>query len=144
MSKPILLDPLAQSASAALPAFLARPSGAPVYHAFPVIAESATDEWYLGTITDYADPNGCDYGDAFVIAPNGARAGLVWQVGEGVTEQIMPPDADRWGVYAIWFTHAIHSTDEFVAAFRLVLPELRSIYHGVAQSNSASATEPEK
>ena len=135
-SKPLLLDPAAQSASAELPAFLAPPADAPVYHGFPVVAESATDGWYLGTITDYADPNGCDFGDAHVVAPDGSRAGLVWQVGEGVTEQILPPDAGRWGVYSVWFAHSIHSTEEFVAAFRRILPDLQSIHtHAVNQSD---------
>jgi hypothetical protein len=65
---------------------------------------------------------------------------LVWQVGEGVTEQILPPDAGRWDVYVIWFAHAIRTTDEFVAAFRRVLPELQSIHaHAVTQhSRNAS------
>ena len=135
-SKPLLLDPAAQSASAELPAFLARPADAPVYHGFPVVAESATDGWYLGTITDYADPNGCDFGDAYVVAPDGSRAGLVWQVGEGVTELILPSDAGRWGVYSVWFAHSIHTTEELVTAFRRILPELQSIHaHAVNQFN---------
>jgi hypothetical protein len=127
-SKPLVLDPGAKSASDKLPAFLARPADAPVYHGFPVIAESATDGWYLGTITDFADPNGCDYGDAYVVAPDGSRAGLVWQVGKGATEQICPPEEGRWGVYAIWFANAIRTTEDFVAAFRRVLPELQAIH----------------
>ena len=138
-SKPLLLDPAAPSASVELPAFLARPADAPIYHGFPVIAESATDGWFLGTITDYADPGGCDCGDAYVIAPDGSRAGLVWQVGEGATQQILPPDAGRWGVYAIWFTHAIHTTEEFVAAFRRLLPELQSIHARVTNQQHRNA-----
>jgi hypothetical protein len=127
-SKPLLLDPEAESAHGRLPAFVARPLHAPVYHGFPMVDESATDGWHLGAITDYADPNGCEFGDAYVVAPDGSRAGLVWQVGEGVTEQILPPDSKRWGVYSIWFAQAIHTTRELVEAFRRVLPELQSIH----------------
>jgi hypothetical protein len=131
--KRILLDSSAQSANEKLPAFLARPAGTPIYHGFPIIEESATDGWYLGTITDYADPKGCEFGDAFVIAPDGRRAGLVWAVGDGSIELIMPPEPDRWGVYALWFPQPIHDTEEFIAEFRRQLPALKTIYLNAVQ-----------
>ena len=127
-SKPISLDPAAESASPELPAFLARPAGAPVYHGFPIIPESETDGWYLGTITGYADPTGCTFGDAYVIAPDGSRAGIVWEVGNGAIETVSPPEPGRWGVYALWFPHPIHTTEEFVAEFRRQLPALKAIH----------------
>jgi hypothetical protein len=52
--KPLRLDPDAESASPELPAFLARPEGAPVYHGFPLLEETRTpDGWCFGTISDY-------------------------------------------------------------------------------------------
>ena len=90
-----------------------------------------TDGWCFGTITEYADPKGCDFGDAFVVAPNGSRAGLVWEVGEDEPSEILPPDEKRWGVYQIWFSRPIRTTDDLVACFREVLPQLQRIYERV-------------
>ena len=125
------LDDAAASASPDLPAFLAKPEGAPVYHGFPLIRETITDGWYLGAITEYEDPEGCDSGDAYVVAPDGSRAGLVWDVGGGKIDEICPPDESRWGVYQIWFKRPVRTTDDLVAAFRTVLPELERIYHRI-------------
>jgi hypothetical protein len=47
------LDPDAQSADSSLPAFLARPEGAPVYYGFPMLEQSRTDDgWCFGTISE--------------------------------------------------------------------------------------------
>ena len=136
-SKPLKLDDTAASASPELPAFLARPAGAPVYHGFSTVPETMTDGWCFGTITEYADPNGCDFGDAFVVAPDGSRAGLVWEVGKDEPSEILPPDEKRWGVYQIWFSRPIRTTDDLVACFREVLPPLQKIYERV-QKDAAS------
>jgi hypothetical protein len=125
--KRILTDPAAESADPSLPAFLARPSGAPVYHGFPILAESETDGWLLGVITAYEDPRGCKHGDAFVVAPDGTRAGLVWTAGQVGTDTLGAPDARRWGVYAVGFPEIIRNTDDIISAFRRVLPDLQAI-----------------
>jgi hypothetical protein len=127
----MLVDPHAKSADPKLPAFLAIPAGALAYHGFPSVPETATDGWTFGAITEFVDPNGCDAGDGFVIAPDGSRAGIVWGVGTGSTEEIMPPEPGRWGVYAVWFPSPITSVDDLVAAFHGVLPELKAIYSRV-------------
>jgi hypothetical protein len=75
-----------------------------------------------------AFPDGCDGGDAFVVAPDGSRAGLVWEVGTGALQEILPPDAERWGVYAIFFPHATRTIHDLVSAFRAVLPQLKAKY----------------
>lgn len=75
---PLRLDPGATSASDDLPAFLARPDDAPVYHGFPIIESSLSDGFRLGMITDFVSQP-TDYGDAFVVAPDNTRAGLVWE-----------------------------------------------------------------
>ena len=130
-SRPLKLDASAASASPELPAFLARPKGAPVYHGFPIVPETMTDGWCFGAITEFANADGCDSGDAFVIAPDGSRAGLVWEVGEGQPVEILKADDSRWGVYAIYFPRAIHTTDDLVGCFRAVLPQLQKIYERV-------------
>jgi hypothetical protein len=78
--RPVAIDHNAQSARIPTePAFVARPAGSPVYHGFFGLDDLAVDGFTLGKITDWeAEP--CETGDAFVIAPDGSRAGLVWEV----------------------------------------------------------------
>jgi hypothetical protein len=52
-----------------------------VYHGFPVLPDVEVDGFRLGMISDWeAQP--ATEGDAFLIAPDGSRAGLVWEVAE--------------------------------------------------------------
>ena len=121
----IITDPNAESSEADKPAFIARPEGAPVYHGFGIVEESNTNGWLFGAITEYI---GEQYGDGFVVAPDGSRAGLVWEVGPGEFSLILEPEPERWGVYAVWFPKAMHSTDDMVSNFRAVLPALIEAY----------------
>jgi hypothetical protein len=140
--KPILTNPDAESADPALPAFLARPKGAPVYHGFPLVEETRTDGWCYGAITAFQDPVGCDAGDGFVVAPDSSRAGLVWSVGTFPAQVICEPDAERWGVYSIAFPRAIRTVEDLVDCFRAVLPELKAIYAEI-QGHTAERGERE-
>ena len=126
--RPLRLDPNAQSASPGRPAFLSRPAGAPVYHGFPLIEETETDGWLYGAITDFEVPEGARAGDGFVQAPDGRRAGLVWEVGAGELAEISAPDEQRWGVYAIWFPTPIRNAADLAACFRHVLPQLKAVH----------------
>ena len=126
----IVQDADAESADPNLPAFLARPQGAPVYHGFPLLAESESCGWVFGVITDVPEDELTETGDAFVQAPDGSRAGIVWQVGEGGIEQILPPDQARWGVWCLWVPAEVRGVDELVAALRCFLPELKQIHAG--------------
>jgi hypothetical protein len=135
--RPLRLDPEAASANSPEPVFVARPPGAPVYHGFPLVPESATDGWTYGAITEFEDPNGVSSGDGYVVAPDGRRAGLVWEVGAGEFSEILPPDDERWGVYAVWFPYPVRNTEDIVANFRVVLPQLQQVHarlfkHGAA------------
>jgi hypothetical protein len=123
--KPLRLDPSSASASPDLPAFVSRPAGAPVYHGFGLVEETRIDGWVFGTISDYVDPNGCDWGDAFVVAPDGTRAGIVWQVDNFDPQVVLPPDKDRWGVYGFAYPTPIRTTADFVKMCHSFLPELR-------------------
>jgi glycine/D-amino acid oxidase-like deaminating enzyme len=104
------------------------PKGSPAYSTFPVVPESETDSWFYGAITEFIDPAGCADGDGYVIAPDGSRAGLVWDVGTGEPCEISPPDKERWGVYQVWFPQPIRSIDDLVSNFRAVLPQLKQIH----------------
>ncbi len=133
--KRILTDATARSASSDLPAFLARPKEAPVYYGFPIIEESSTDRWRFGAISAFTDdPAGCTSGDGFVVAPDGSRAGIVWEVGNFETHEICAPDTDRWGVYSVAFPRAVRSVSDLVECFRAVLPELKRIHGRVTRT----------
>ena len=126
--KPLRLDPNAQSTNPTDPPFVARPSGAPVYYGFPLIEETNTDGWVYGAITDFEGPEAHDYGDGYVQAPDGRRAGLVWEVRQGDFAEILPPDENRWGVYAVWFPKHVRSVADLTECFRSVLPQLKVVH----------------
>ena len=121
-------DPDASSSDHSLPGFLARPAGSPVYHGFVIVPETWIETSCLGSITEFEHPVGCTSGDAFVIAPDGARAGLVWEVGSDPLQEILAPDSERWGVYAIWFPRPTRTVEDLVNNFRFVLPQLKEQY----------------
>lgn len=93
--RPLSVDQTAQSSSPTEPAFVARPEGAPVYHGFVILDDVVVDGFTLGKITDWeAEP--CETGDAFVIAPDGSRAGLVWEVCDPpYFQEVMPIETTR-------------------------------------------------
>ena len=136
--KPLRLDAEAQSSSQELPAFLARPAGAPVYYGFPLVHETLTDGWCYGAITEFEEPGGCTERDGFVVAPDGSRAGPVWSVGKFETEELSPPEVARWGVYSVAFPRAVRTTADLVECFRAVLPQLKAIHARVHGSRGAS------
>jgi hypothetical protein len=123
---PLRLDPEARSDDSTLPAFLARPKDAPVYHGFPLLEQSRTEDgWCFGTISEPDCSEGSDWGDAFVVAPDGSRAGIIWEVGTSVMEATGPPDEDRWGVFHVGFARRVHEELELVEQLQEWLPELR-------------------
>lgn len=99
--KPVAIDHNAMSASPTEPAFVAPPKGAPVYHGFVVLEDVSVEGFTFGAITDF-DAEPCDVGDAFIVAPDGSRAGLVWEVSETqYFEEVRPFEPSRWGVWAV-------------------------------------------
>jgi hypothetical protein len=97
-----------------------------VYHGYVVVPETFTDGWCLGTMNEYPEPSGSTEGDAFVVAPDGSRADLLWDVGTGPLQEVLPPGPERWGVYAVSFPRAIRTVEDLAEAFRSVLPQLQS------------------
>lgn len=134
-SRPILQDSIAESADPSLPAFFARPNGAPVYHGFPLIRETEMDGWVLGAITAFEEPDGCTSGDAFVQAPDGSRAGIVWEVGEGELSQIAPITEDRWGVWAVWLPSPIRTVHDLASRFTLCFRSCRQFTQSSGAAN---------
>lgn len=121
----IALDPLARSASRAEPAFIARPEGAPVYHGFQILHDVVVDGFTFGKISDF-DAEPCTEGDAFVVAPDNSRAGLVWEVSDSsYFQQVCPADSDRWGVWAASFPHPMTSHENVRRNLEYILPQLK-------------------
>ncbi len=124
--RPLAVDCKAESASPTEPAFIARPEGAPVYHGFVVLDDVTVDGFTLGKITDWeAEP--CETGDAFVIAPDGSRAGLVWEVCDlPYFQEVMPTEAGRWGVWGVGFSLPMNSRENARKNLESTLPALKS------------------
>ena len=69
----------------------------------------------FGAITDF-ESQPSDEGDAFVIAPDNSRAGLVWTVSmKPLFSQICAPERDRWGVWDVAFPNEMTSRENIKA-----------------------------
>ncbi|HEY6970371.1 MAG TPA: hypothetical protein VJA94_14275 [Candidatus Angelobacter sp.] len=119
------VDPGAESAEPGLPAFIAKPAGAPVYHGFVVLDDVVVEGFTLGKISDFeAEP--MDYGDGFVIAPDGGRCGLVWEVNqEPYFQEVCPHEPDRWGVWGVSFPYTMNSRENARRNLEFILPKLK-------------------
>ena len=116
---------MAASGSQTEPAFIARPAGGPVYHGFEVLAGVVVEGFTFGKITDF-ETEPCDEGDAFVVAPDNSRAGLVWEVSDRVYfKEILPTEPERWGVWGVSFPKAMTSHENVRRNLQSSLPELK-------------------
>jgi hypothetical protein len=124
--RPLAIDPKSASASPTEPAFVARPEGAAVYYGFVTLDDIAIEDFTLGKITDWeAEP--CDTGDAFVIAPDGSRAGLVWEICDpSYFQEVVPIESDRWGVWGVGFVLPMTSRQNARRNLESILPQLKS------------------
>lgn len=122
---PLKLDAAALSASDQEPAFIARPAAAPVYHGFLVLDDVVVEGFTLGVITDFED-TATDHGDAFVIAPDGSRAGLVWELSDPpYFQQVRHLETGRWGVWGVGFSAPMRSRSDAARNLAAILPRLR-------------------
>lgn len=126
VGRPLAIDGTAEGMSADAPAFVAKPPGAPVYHGFRVLKDVVIDGFTFGTITDFeAEP--ATEGDAFVVAPDGSRAGLVWDVSSDDTfEMVCKETDDRWGVWAVSFPFPMTSRENAALNLEAILPRLKA------------------
>ena len=122
---PIRIDSNAKSASQDAPAFVAAPEGSPVYYGFPILEDVCVEDFKFGMITDF-EAEETNWGDAFVLAPDGSRAGLVWEIrSDDFFAEILPASADRWGVYETAFSGPMRNRDDARRNLALILPRLK-------------------
>lgn len=88
-------------------------------HDYP---EADVDGFTLGMFVSYDD---C--GDAWVRAPDGGVATLIWETGSPsyFRESISPEPDGRWGTYAVQLDLPLTSDEDAVAYLTALLPELR-------------------
>jgi hypothetical protein len=123
--RPLAIDASAESAQKDTPGFLARPAGAPVYHGFRILDDIVVDGFTFGAITDF-EAEHCEEGDAFVIAPDGSRAGLVWRISDAAEfQEVCPSTEDRWGVWAVAFPFEMSSRENVKLNLQTILPKLK-------------------
>jgi hypothetical protein len=123
--RPVAVDDEAESANDRLPAFLAKPAGAPVYHGFRILRDVVVDGFTLGIISDF-EAEVCASGDAFVVAPDNSRAGLVWEISDKATfQEICPIEEDRWGVWGVSFPFPMISREGARMNLESIIPELK-------------------
>ncbi|MFF2755811.1 3-deoxy-8-phosphooctulonate synthase [Psychrobacillus sp. NPDC058041] len=107
----------------------------PVYSGFPLVMETETDGFIYGEITDhfnfeYEEGKFCTSGDGFVQAPDGNKAGIIWDVeDEPYLSVCIEPEEDRWGVYNVGFVKPIQTMDDLIYNFKKVLPFIKEAYY---------------
>lgn len=125
LGRRVAVDPAAPSASPTEPAFIAPPAGAPVYYGFQVLPDVVVEGFTYGKITDF-ELEHCNEGDAFVVAPDNSRAGLVWEVSDNsYFREVCAPEVDRWGVWDVSFPHPMTSRENARKNLEWILPELK-------------------
>jgi hypothetical protein len=142
----IHVDPEAASADPELPAFIARPPGEPVYYGFPLL-DVEVEGFRLGAISGFAIDELADSeddgtsGDAFVVGPDGRRAGLAWDVAEepyflpivdGLVQRVqrhlprrLRGEHERVGVYAVGFLRPMRSLGDARENLAAIVPMLK-------------------
>lgn len=101
-----------------------------MYHGFTILDDVEVEGFKLGVITEFG-PGHHDDGDAFVVAPDNSRAGLVWEiVEEPYFEQASAPDDTRWGVWGVGFTVPMNTHDDARANLAAIVAELRPRWEG--------------
>ena len=107
------------------------------YSGFELEPETEKDGWAFGSVFVYGTdqcscpPGGCISGDGFVQAPDGSRAGVIWEVGSGKPKVVADPNDETWGVYAVYFPKPVNTAKDLAEGFWAALPYLKAMYEGL-------------
>lgn len=101
-----------------------------LYGQFSLIPETNIDGWCYGAITEFEDPRGCTDGDGFVQAPDGSRAGLVFDYKKNSRIKVRVIDTQNygWGLYQVYFPKPIRTVSDLRDCIADVLPALQKRY----------------
>lgn len=115
---------------------MAPPPGADPYHGFLVIDDIEVDGFRWGAITVIEPPAAATL-DGFVVAPDGARAGVEWrQASEPYVLMLAEPTPDRWGVWRVGFVDEIVDFRTAKRALAAVVDDLRIRWDGWRSSQA--------
>ncbi len=90
-----------------------------------MLEDGVVEGFTFGKITDF-EAELYQEGDAFVVAPDNSRAGLVWEVADKVSvTEISRFDPGRWGVLGVSFPHPMNSRENVRRNLELILPTLK-------------------
>jgi hypothetical protein len=90
------------------------------------------DGFEIGMLVSYDD---C--GDAWVKAPDGSLATLIWETGQPAYFEVsIEPNEARWGTYAVQLSQPLTSNEEAAAYLAALLPDLRPRWQKWAQGRS--------
>jgi len=131
VSKTLVIDPGAELIDRSEPPFATALPGSKAYYGHPLLEATRVEGWCLGVVTDPFEPDcdsGCTIGDAFVEAPDGSRAGLVWALDEAPRFAVLfLPDSKRWGVFYLAVEQPIATMEQLRDAFTFMLPALKHL-----------------
>lgn len=101
------------------------------YFGSSVVPGVDVDGWRLGLYTgpdlDSDDP--VDAGDAYLVAPDGRRCGIVWSIQQPTFFVILLGDqGDRFGVFEVACEHGPTTTPEARLFVRDLLPHVRPLW----------------
>ena len=98
------------------------------YESFSLKGEVEIDGWKFCAFMEYVDKDG---GDAYVIAPDGQRAGIVWGGESFPNKAIIEPedDQDRWGVHSLKFKLPMKNLEDLRKNFESALPYLKEVHN---------------
>ena len=121
----LALDLSADSDDETVLPFMSPPKGSEPYHGFKVLQNVTHEGFTFGAITDFVKRPGLLTGDAFIVAPDGSRAGLEWRLTNEVylLEMAMYNDA-RWGVWMAGIRHPMIDEDAALANLVELVPLL--------------------
>mgnify|MGYP000011633455 CR=1 FL=1 len=100
------------------------------------LPQASVDGFDIGMFVSYTE---C--GDAWVRAPDGGTASLIWETGEPryFRESIPPDPAGRWGTYAVQQPLPMTTDTEAAEYLRALLPDLRPRWEAWRRQRSEEA-----
>lgn len=134
----LMLDLRAETADPDRPAFMSPPPDSPPFHGFQVLDDVEADGFKWGGITDFEREPGRQSGDAFIVAPDGSRAGLEWRLDTEVwLLEMTPPNDRRWGVYLAGISRPMVDRASAQENLRDLLPHLRPAWEAWRSERSS-------